>query len=166
MAYSVEQLAALEEIKDLAKFYCRGVDRLDAAVMKRAYWPDAYEDHGPFKGNAMDYIDMCMQVHDFWCRTMHCIFNHSIEFDDDGVHARGEIYNVTYMFRAESPEMDTFYTRYLDRYEKRDGEWRIIKRVATMEGNTTGSIKAVDLPADDFVAGDFDRRAIGRPIGP
>ncbi len=166
MAYTPQQLTDIEEIKDLAKFYCRGVDRLDPALMKRAYWPDAYEDHGPFKGNVLDYIDMCMEVHDFWCRTMHCIFNHSIELEENGEHARGEIYNVTYMFRAETPEMDTFYTRYLDQYEKRNGEWRIIKRVATMEGNTKTAITETDLPADDFVPGDFDRRVLDRMIGP
>lgn len=74
--------------------------------------------------------------------------------------------NVRYMFRAERPIKITFYTRDLDRYEKRDGEWRIVKRVATMEGNTTEQIETVDLPADAFAPGDFDRRTPGRPIGP
>ena len=58
MAYSPEQLSDIQCIRDCAQRYCRGVDRLDEALMKSAYWPDATDDHGAFfKGLAMDFID-------------------------------------------------------------------------------------------------------------
>ena len=41
MRYTLEQLNDLEDIKNVARRYCRGVDRLDPDEMKSAYWPDA-----------------------------------------------------------------------------------------------------------------------------
>ena len=44
------------------------------------------------------------------------------------MHARGEIYNVTYLFQKDAEALDTWHGRYLDRYEKRGGEWKIAFR--------------------------------------
>jgi hypothetical protein len=98
---------------------------------------------------------------------MHCVFNHTIEFDDDGVHARGEAYNVSHLFRGDMPTFETWYGRYLDRYEKRGDEWRIIHRVCVHEGSTvqpTPETMPIDFGA--FRSGSFDRPSSGRPVGP
>ena len=97
---------------------------------------------------------------------MHSIYNHQIEFDDDGVHARGEIYNISHLCRKDTGEVDTWYGRYLDRYEKRDGEWKIIERVCVHNG--TQVIDAVPMPMQTVLyrGGAFDRPANGRPVGP
>ena len=86
--YTLEQLSDREDIRDAAMRYCRGVDRLDPECMKSAYWPDATDDHGNFNGNAHEFVDYCMKAHLRWKWTMHSIYNHQIELDDDGVHAR------------------------------------------------------------------------------
>jgi hypothetical protein len=166
MPYSREQLADIEAIKDATKHYSRGVDRLDPNIMKLAYWPEATDDHGVFKGNAWEFCDFCMEAHLPWRSTMHCVFNHLIEFEPDGIHARGELYNVTYLFRENSSALDTWYGRYLDQYEKRGDEWRIIRRVCVHEGTTTGESPAMDIDAASFRQGSFDRPSSKRPIGP
>jgi len=157
MAYTAEQLSDLQSIRDCAQRYCRGVDRLDAALMKSAYWPDATDDHGVFVGNAMEFVEHCMVSHLKWRSTSHCIFNHHIELDDNGTTARGEIYNVTYLFRADSDVLDTWHGRYLDVYEKRDGEWRIRERVCVHEGTHSESVSPMQIDAATFRQGDFDR---------
>ena len=146
--------------------YARGVDRLDGECMKSAYWPDATDDHGVFVGNAWEFVDQCMTSHLPWRSTMHCIYNHQIEIDDDGVHARGEIYNVSYLFRAQTRELDTWFGRYLDRYEKRGDEWRIQHRVCVHEGSMTGAVEPMPIDSASFRPGSFDRPASGRPLGP
>ena len=133
MAYSVAELSDLQCIREVANRYCRGVDRLDAQEMKSAYWPDATDDHGAFNGNAHDFADLCMVAHLKYRSTGHCIFNHHIELEPAGTTARGEIYCVTWLFHAATPVLDTWYGRYLDRYEKRGDEWRIIERVCVHE---------------------------------
>ena len=166
MGYTAEQLSDLQLIRDCAHRYCRGVDRLDEALMKSAYWEDATDDHGVFVGNAMEFSEMCMVAHLKWRSTNHCILNHHIELDDDGVHARGEIYNVTYLFQADADVLDTWYGRYLDVYEKRNGEWRIASRVCVHEGTASAPISPMDIAAESFRQGSFDRPSDGRRVGP
>lgn len=166
MAYTPQQLSDLECIRDAAKRYCRGVDRLDEALMKSAYWPEATDDHGVFVGNAMEFAEMCMVSHLRWRSTSHCILNHSIELDPDGVHARGEAYNVTFLFQDGADVLDTWYGRYLDVYEKRGDEWRILERVCVHEGTSTGPVSKMEIDAEKFRQGSFDRPSTGRRIGP
>jgi hypothetical protein len=166
MGYTVQQLADREAIRDAALRYAHGLDRLDAEWMRSAYWPDAIDEHGNFNGNAHEFVDYCMTAHDRWSWTMHSIFNHQIELDADGVHASGEIYNVTSMGRVASPAIDTWYGRYLDRYEQRGGEWRILHRVCVHHGNTSALIEPMMVNATRYRDGAFDRGSSGRPIGP
>ncbi len=166
MAYTVEQLSDIECIRDAAQRYCRGVDRLDAELMKSAYWPEAADDHGVFVGNAMGFVEMCMVAHLPWRSTSHCIFNHTIELDVNGTRARGEIYNVTHLFQKDADVLDTWYGRYLDVYEKRNDEWRIIDRVCVHERTTTEPVNPMEIDAGSFRQGSFDRPSVGRVVGP
>jgi hypothetical protein len=167
VAPSAEQLAAIHACQEAVRRYCHGVDRLDGDWMKSAYWPDATDDHGTFVGNAMEFVDHCMTSHLRWRSTMHCVFNHTVELDPDGVHATGEAYNVTYLFRADADVIETWYGRYLDRYERRGDEWRISHRVCVNEGSTSEVIASpMAIAADKFRTGSFDRPSSGRSIGP
>ena len=166
MGYTAEQLSDIESIRDATKRYCRGVDRLDENLMKSAYWPDATDDHGVFVGNAMEFSEMCMVSHLRWRSTNHCIFNQTVELDADGIHARGETYNVTFLFQKDVAVLDTWYGRYLDVYEKRGGEWRILERVCVHEGTTTEPISKMNIDSPLFRQGSFDRPSAGRSIGP
>ena len=119
-----------------------------------------------FVGNAHEFVDHCMVSHARWRSTMHCIFNHSIELDADGTHARGEVYNVTYLFRSGSPGRDTWHGRYLDLYEKRGDEWRLLHRVCVHEGTHTEALSEMPIAWEQFRQGAFDRPSSGRPLGP
>ena len=164
--YTPQQLSDLESIRNCAQRYCRGVDRLDEALMKSAYWPDATDDHGTYVGNAMTFCEHCMTAHLKWRSTSHCIFNHHIELDEDGRTARGEIYNVTYLFQAQADVLDTWHGRYLDVYTKRGGQWRIMKRVCVNEGTYSNVIQPMQIDAVKFRPGSFDRPSSGRQLGP
>ena len=166
MRFTLEQLNDLEDIKNVARRYCRGVDRLDPDEMKSAYWPDATDDHGVFVGNAWEFVDHCMVSHLRWKSTSHCIFNHVIELDDNGVEARGESYNVSYLLQKDSNVLDTWHGRYLDLYEKRKAEWRIIERVCVHEFTKSETVSAMEMDASKFRQGAFDRPANNRPVGP
>jgi SnoaL-like domain len=166
MHYTPQQLSDFQNIREVAERYCRGVDRLDADLMKSAYWPEATDDHGVFVGNAHTFVEHCMVSHLRWRSTSHCIFNHHIELDASGVGAVGEIYNVTYLFQKDAPVLDTWWGRYLDRYEKRGDEWRIIERVCVSEGTTTGPVAPMNIDSGKFRQGSFDRPSTGRRPGP
>ena len=163
--YTPEQLSDIQEIREVALRYSHGVDRLDGDCMKSAYWPDATDDHGTFVGNAHEFVDHCMKSHLRWDWTMHSIYNHMIDLDDE-TNARGEVYNISHLARTEAGEVDTWYGRYLDRYEKRDGEWRIAHRVCSNNGTSLIKAPAMAVDAAKFRQAAFDRPSGGRPIGP
>jgi hypothetical protein len=47
--------------------------------------------------------------------------------------------------------------RYIDRFERRDGEWRIARRVAVIDWYVTGSRGAPSAHLDAFLRGRRDR---------
>jgi ketosteroid isomerase-like protein len=138
----LEDMLAKDAIYDLLCRYCHGIDRCDAETLKSAYWPDATETHGTFDGNAWEFADfMTDNMRRNMLRSMQKIGNAWIIIDDDGIHGRGETYVTGYM---DVPAEDggvaemTVGGRYLDRYEKRGEEWRIIDRVYVMDWNRNG----------------------------
>ena len=157
MAYSLTELSDIESIRDLARRYSQGVDRLDEALLKSAYWEDAIDEHGDFKGNAHVFAEFCMTGHLKWRSTNHCNFNHSVTLGADGVTATGELYNVAYLFRKDEPVLDAWHGRYLDEYEKRGDEWRISKRVCVHEGTKSETISPMDINTASFTQGSQDR---------
>jgi hypothetical protein len=157
----------MEACREAARRYSHGIDRLDGEWMKSAYWPDGTDDHGVFVGNAYEFVDHCMVSHERWAWTAHTIFNHTVELDGDGVHARGEAYNVSYLQPRDSDELDIWFGRYLDRYEKRGDEWRILHRVCVHQGDLViPAGERMQLDAAKFRPGSFDRPSSGRPVGP
>jgi hypothetical protein len=154
-----------DAIRQVAARYARGVDRLDGDLMKSAYWPEATDDHGVFVGNAMAFCDRVIDSHQRFTGTMHCVMNHAIEVN--GSTASGEIYNDTYVFRTDNgvDHIDTWFGRYLDQYENRNGEWRIIERICVHENTTSQSIDThMPIDAAKFRHGSIDR-GTATPLG-
>ena len=56
---SAEALQALldkQAISETLLRYSRAIDRRDADLMRRVYWPDAIDDHAVFTGNVEEFI--------------------------------------------------------------------------------------------------------------
>ncbi|BEP46256.1 hypothetical protein GmRootV15_68450 (plasmid) [Variovorax sp. V15] len=53
---SLEALLDREAIRDCLYRYCRGIDRCDEAALRSAYWEDATDCHGAWKGSAEGFI--------------------------------------------------------------------------------------------------------------
>jgi hypothetical protein len=156
---TAERAAAAESIRQAALRYCRGVDRLDAELMFSAYHADATDDHGVFVGPARELCDRVVHSHRRYDATMHCILNHAIDFVDDTT-ATGEVYNITYLRQTidGSPHLHTWWVRYLDRYESRDGRWAIAHRVCVHEWTRSEPAgPAMPIEASRFRQGNADR---------
>jgi SnoaL-like domain len=164
---SPEQLCAIEACREASRRYSYGLDRLDGDVMKSACWSEAIVDYGAFVGNAWDFCDRTVSSHGRFTFTMHTTSNHQVELDADGVHARGEAYTVCYLFAEADRRLSTWFGRYLDTYERRGDEWRIMHRVCVHHGDTTELVPdSMGIDTSKFRQGSFDRPAQQRPIGP
>jgi hypothetical protein len=166
--HTPDQLADLASIRDVVLRCAHGLDRLDEACMRSAYWPDGTDDHGPTGVHpAWEYVAIAIESHRVWRSTLHCVLNHLVELEPDGVTARGQSYCIASLFAADRPVLHTWFGRYLDRYEKRGDEWRIVERICVSEGGRTDDpLPAMPYPLHEFRPGSFDRPSSGRPIGP
>lgn len=139
-------------ILDAIHRYCRGVDRADAELTRSAYHPDATDDHGAFKGRAHDFAERVNESHaSRWSSTMHVVANHSSVIRGDVADA--ETYVIAYLRRLDGLHLDVVGGRYLDRFERRAGEWRIARRTYVCEWSaplpTAGSL----IDPDAYVHG-------------
>jgi len=125
---SVEILIAKNEIQELYQRYARAVDRLDRVGLESIYHPDAREDHGIYDGPVEGFIDTCFALAPVLTAMHHTIAPALIEID--GNQATAEAYYIMYQRnRADGADKEEFFGgRYLDRLEKRNGEWRIAHR--------------------------------------
>lgn len=118
-----------EEIRQRMYSYARGTDRLDRALVEDAYHPDAHDDHGTFSGDRATAVDVIVGNPSGAPVSMHHLGNMLIELDGDTAHVE------TYFFACQANEVDGRPVtriragRYLDRFERRDGGWRIAHRV-------------------------------------
>lgn len=133
-SYTLETLLDREAIRDCLFLYCRGIDRLDEKALRAAYWPDATDNHGAYKGTASGFIDMALVKLQQAGRMVHQISN--ILIDLHGNVAAVESYFAAYQEEkdANGQAFETMLCgRYVDRFEKRNGEWRVAARTVVYD---------------------------------
>ncbi|HET9078474.1 MAG TPA: nuclear transport factor 2 family protein [Acidimicrobiales bacterium] len=136
--------------------YCRGVDRADAELTRSAYHPDATDDHGAFKGPAHEFAERVNAAHATrWSSTMHVVANHSAVVRGDAADA--ETYVIAYLRRLDGGHLDVVGGRYIDRFERRHGQWRIARRVYVCEWTAAVPTAGSLIDAGAYVPGRRDR---------
>lgn len=113
-------------ILDLCAIYCRGLDRLDAALLRSVYADDATDDRGFFAGGPDAFVAMAMGALEPMGATHHMLGQALIEFEGADT-AFGEVY---FQAQHRTPDGEDFFVggRYVDRYERRPEGWRIAHR--------------------------------------
>lgn len=147
------------EIRRLVHNSCRGADRCDPSLLESIYHADAIDEHGINPTNtAREYLDY-MPVHRPHLEALqHHATNHVIAINGD--YAEGEAYVFAY-HRYKEGGVSTIVAvggRYLDKYERRDGVWKIAHRVCMEDW----SVKVPAPPArKEELAGVLERGGIG-----
>ena len=143
--------------------YARGIDRGDVDLLLSCYWDDAHEIHGPaYNGPAVPYLKSAaerMQTGQAGDAAFH---------RQRAYRARRarpawvESYILTFArFAKDGTDYDTMTgARAHDRFERRDGEWRIAHRQAVFDWNSdrpsaeTWCLGLFDTAHPDMVMGD------------
>ncbi len=122
------------QIRECLIQLARGEDRRNAALISASYWPDSVTDYGVFKGDFAAYLAWVVPGADAITNTQHVLGQSYIDYADD--HASAETQVISYhrvdigQGDENAGEQDTCIGgRYLDRLEKRDGQWRIASRI-------------------------------------
>ena len=137
----IQAILDRQAIHDVLMRYARGIDRCDWALVESCYHPGAHDDHGRFKGPVEEFMPWVKTQLERFDSTMHFLGNVLIELDGDTASA--ETYCVAY-HRLKGEDVDSIAgLRYVDRFERRAGAWRIADRAIVVEWNR---IDPVDAP--------------------
>jgi hypothetical protein len=122
------QVADKQELLEVVHRYCRAIDRRDFALLRTVYHPDGIDDHGGmFSGGLEDFIAMAQEQLAKFSATTHMVMNSL--FKIDGEFAEGETSVLACHVSPEKPNEPLIVAgRYLDRFARRHGEWRILHR--------------------------------------
>lgn len=161
-----QELRALKDradITDCLNNYARGLDRMDKDLALSTYHPDSTDDRGPgrFTGTGPEFVDWAWEQLPMVRSTFHCVSNIVFDIQDDEAHTEC---HVQYIVWAKDGKTVTIGTaRYLDRLERRKGEWRIAHRETAMDYRFTA--ECTD-PAAGVMLGTRDRtdRSYVRPL--
>ncbi|WP_366555240.1 nuclear transport factor 2 family protein [Aquibaculum sediminis] len=165
MADEMIKLLAREEIRELIKRWCRAIDRLDLEAIRDVFHPDAYDDHGSFKGGVDALIAWIAERHSSIPFSMHAVTNCLVDFlaEDEAlaetyciamqkypVESRGALESlVGELDMPADKALDmTIACRYVDIVTRRDGCWKIARRTVVFDSVSVVPGVAIPRPED------------------
>lgn len=130
---SASSLHDREAIRGLMDRYCMALFGADAGLLLSLYWPEAHEEHGQYSGPAAGFVEHLAPILRGRRSTVANLAYRRIELvspTEATAFGFGHIFVVPGEGAGTGSALAA--TRYEDRLEKRDGEWRIIARKADM----------------------------------
>lgn len=162
---ALRRLVDKDAIRDTLARYARGLDRGDWDLVRSCFTDDATDDHGPFQGSIDNLVRGAKELLSEYWGAMHVLGQTCITLDGD--EAATETYALSVHRRRDGDGLDEDTLtglRYLDRFERVGGEWKIRARVTVHEWNTT--VPARDwLDGTSFVNGRRDRTDASYELG-
>jgi hypothetical protein len=127
----MENLLEREKIRECIVRLARGEDRRDAELIRASYWQDSTTDYGVFVGSFEKYLAWVVPGSPAIPVTQHILGQSVTDLNLKGDRALVETHVTSYhRVNMGKEERDTVIGgRYLDRLERRAGEWRIAHRV-------------------------------------
>jgi SnoaL-like domain len=156
----LETLWAKQEIHEALMRYCRGIDRGDESLVLSAFHEDAWDNHFGEEELAFERFPKSVALAKSTTKwTSHNICNELIEVHGDVAH--GESYLIAYhRIEHEGRDLDWILgARYVDRFEKRNGSWRIAHRTVVFDWQRFEDVN--DPPAGISQVRSFDRAQRG-----
>lgn len=142
----MDDLVAREQIREALVRYARGVDRLDAALIDSCFWPDAIVEHGGMVFDGEHWgAAIVSTMGKVAKRSRHMLSNQSIDLDGDVAYS--ETYCNAYVLEDAPDGGEQLLNRgvrYIDQFERRDGEWRSVFRQTVLDWDRIEPI--VDRP--------------------
>jgi hypothetical protein len=146
----IVELQAKQAITEVIFRYARAIDRMDEPLLRSVFHPGSRHSHfyeGPSSDPGIssskelpgDFVAFALGVLSAYTRTHHQLGNTLIQFVGDGTALAETYFTAYHRLRARGDplapqnaydtEMDYLVGgRYLDRFECRDNEWKIVQR--------------------------------------
>jgi ketosteroid isomerase-like protein len=141
----IDAMLSRPVLEELLTTYCRAVDRTDADLLASIFHDDATVVTGHFNGPGKEFArEITGWCRDNTLRTFHTVSNQW--FDIDGDKAVGETYVIAVQSAPDESgqALDTLVGgRYLDKFERREGTWKVVQHTFVMDWNMSQPSTAV-----------------------
>jgi ketosteroid isomerase-like protein len=131
----LEELLAVREIEQVILRLARATDRRDAPAIEACYHPDAFDDHGAFQGSPAEFAAWVPRVLAMFAATQHFLAPPRIELDGEAAHCETycTAHHVTPPGDPGGERDSVMGLRYVDRFERRAGIWKIARRTCVWD---------------------------------
>lgn len=141
----VRYLMDRTEILDCISRHARGHDRHDVDLLTSTYHSDGIDEHGYAVNAGPNYAEWANATHAATSKVhTHNITTHTCDITGDTAHA--ESYVIVVLIGPDTKSAQFITGRYIDRLERRDGEWRIAVRRGTVEGMFVADARVLQSP--------------------
>ncbi len=146
---SLQELLDRENIRDRLYQYCAGCDRADEALIRSAYWDDIDTEQLTFRGDLEAFLPWCFAGVRSMDIIAHYICNVQIDLQGDKADVQSSF--ISYNRTGEAGAMVGALGggRYIDKFEKRGGIWKIAKRRIVIDINQPVGPSGPTLPAGE-----------------
>jgi ketosteroid isomerase-like protein len=134
------------QLRKLVHAYCRAVDRGDIESLRSLYHHDAVDKHGEFSAGTVDqFLEELTAARPYIRAMQHHIT--TVNFVIAGDAAEGEIDTIAvHTLAGRDHDVDLLIGgRYLDKYERREGAWKIGKRTIVTDWAQIRDPSAMDM---------------------
>lgn len=132
IGHDMQRLLDRQAITDQLHRYCRAVDRLDISLGRSIWHEDAVADYGDsfYQGDGRGVIDLICTQHRGLLHHSHQLSNILIELDGDRAGSESSVTATLRLQRDDRLIQMMVWSRYVDRWSRRDGRWGLEKRIA------------------------------------
>lgn len=137
----MRELLDKQDIREVLLRYCRGVDRCDRDLIADCFHPDAIDDHGDWVARGSEAPDHIVKlVKKTPLAGMHFLGNQLIEIEGDTAWSETYFQAFKDFHRDGKRYVRVRAARYVDRFERRNGRWKIAERVLTDDWNRVDEV--------------------------
>ena len=136
---NLRRLLEVQAIQEVMLRYARAVDRADADLMDSIFWPEGTDNHGMYSGPVTGFFERARKARNDNDRARHHHMAVPRVLSLEGAQAKVEtsfIFTGVYgagdndnLGTVQEATVGFNWGRYRDLFEKRDGEWRVLRRL-------------------------------------
>ncbi|WP_313802954.1 nuclear transport factor 2 family protein [Sphingobium sp.] len=153
MTDCLQALYDRSDLLELVNRYARGLDRCDVDQLKAVFFEDATVDMISFSGHAHAFAETTLAALRVRAvTTSHLTSNCLFEIAGDRATGESCLISISVMKDGEAGKPAIHVGRYLDRFERRNGEWKIACRTIVIDLEVAAAFPAsthVVMPKGD-----------------